>query len=187
MISSQFLTLTMRFGISILLVFVLVSCSDLTTSDFESKVEALITKTDSLEEQNRNIKIENLTSIQIWSDSLDKKIRQLFKPVPYEVGKQIVAFTELRQNLAPFKTSDSLITSYLTSSKTQLIHLKSDIANGSGKRTMYEKHIIEETAKLDSLSFEVIKRDSVGKSIIATFNELQSSLESNLNDILLKE
>lgn len=177
----------MHWKFFILFSILLTSCVEISNHEFLSEVETLISEVDSLESKYRTTHIDNIKSIKLWSDSMDLKIRRLFKPVPFEVGKKITAFAEVKNDLEPFETSDSIIKNTLIHRKTQLIHLKSDIENGSGKRGHYQDYIGAEKLKVDSLKFLVYQRDSVRIRIISTFNELEYSLDSNLNEIFLRE
>lgn len=177
----------MRATLIILLIITLVSCVEISNNEYLADIEELITEVDSLEVKHKSIQIRELRDIQKWSDSVDLKIRKLFKPVSFEVGKQIVAFAQLRGDLEPFMGADTLINNRLIDQKTQLIHLRSDIENGSGKRSQYKTFVSTEKSKVDSLSQVIFKRDSVRIMIIRTFKELEFSLDSNLNEIFLKE
>lgn len=177
----------MHWRILILVTVLLTSCVEISNNEFLTEVDEMISKVDSLETKHRSAQISNLQAINNWSDSVDLKIRKLFKPVPYDIGKKITAFAELRNNLEPFISSDSLIHNRLIRQKTQLVHLKSDIENGSGKRSLYNDYIAVEKSNLDTLSYLIHQRDSIGKRIILTFKELEDNLDSNLNEIFLRE
>lgn len=177
----------MRVVLIILLFLSTSSCVEIANNEILEKVDSLISELDSLESQHRNSNIENLAAIEQWSDTLDLKIRKLFKPVPYEVGKKITSFAQLKADLIPFKGSDSLISDRLIHQKTQLIHLRTDIENGSGRRGQYNLYVSQESAEMDTLRQLITARDSVRTRIIRTFNELETSLDSNLNEIFSKE
>lgn len=174
--------------IPLLSLFILfTACIEISGSEQLEQVSHLIEKTDSLEIHHRSVTIDNLDEIKSWSDTVDIEVRKLFKPVPYVLGKQIASFSQLRADLGPFETSDTIISNGLISIKTRLIHLKNDIENGSGKRAHYNDFILSETTQLDSITILVLKRDSVRNRILTNFNELEPRLESNLNQILHQE
>lgn len=177
----------MRLVIIILSLLLFTSCVEVSNNEFLVETESMITEVDSLETLNRSIHVQNLHSIVKWSDSIDLKVRKLFKPVPYEIGKQITAFSQLKSDLSPFESSDTIISKRLISQKTRLIHLKTDIENGSGRRSHYNKYINSEKSNIDSLRLLIFQRDSAKTRIIRTFNELETILDSNLNVILSKE
>ena len=165
----------------------LTSCVEVSGEQKVQEVESMIIQLDSLETRSRELSIENLSEITEWGDTLDARIRKLFKPVPFNIGKQIVTFTELKGELSVFNTTDTLITKQLIIQKSQLVNLKTDIENGSGSRGQYDQYISKEQANIKQIEGLINKRDSARIRIISNFNELKSNLDSNLNVILSNE
>ncbi|MFZ9028142.1 MAG: hypothetical protein ACO2Z9_03960 [Crocinitomicaceae bacterium] len=177
----------MRKILFILTLLSFASCVEVSGEEKVMEVESMIIQLDSLETKSRELSIENLSEITKWSDTLDTKIRKLFKPVPFNIGKQIVAFTTLKGELSLFNTTDTLISKQLIIQKTQLLNLKTDIENGSGSRGRYDHYISLENTNMKQIEDLINKRDSARIRIISNFNELKSNLDSNLNVILSNE
>ena len=177
----------MRKLLFILTLLSFTSCVEVSGEEKILEVESMIVQLDSLETKSRELSIENLSEITEWSDTLDVKIRKLFKPVPFNIGKQIVSFTELKGDLSVFNTTDTLISKRLIIQKSQLVNLKTDIENGSGSRGKYDQYISKENESIEQIEALINKRDSARIRIISNFNELKSNLDSNLNVILSNE
>lgn len=177
----------MRITLLILTLLSISSCIEVSGEEQVLEVDAMIVKLDSLESKSRELTIENLSEINTWSDTLDKKIRKLFKPVPLEVGKQIVTFSELIGSLSIFNMTDTVISKQLIVQKSQLIKLQTDISNGSGSRGHYDTYISKERSNISQIEDLINTRDSARIRIISNFNELKSNLDSNLNVILSNE
>lgn len=177
----------MRKILFILALLSFTSCVEVSGKEKVMEVESMIVQLDSLETRSRELSIENLSEITKWSDTLDAKIRKLFKPVPFNIGKQIVTFTELKGELSIFNATDTLIEKRLIIQKSQLVNLKTDIENGSGSRGQYDQYISKEQANIKQIEGLINKRDSARIRIISNFNELKSNLDSNLNVILSNE
>lgn len=177
----------MRLLLFLLPILSLGSCVEVSGHEQVLEVDTLIIRLDSLETNSRELKLENLSEIKTWSDTLDLRIRKLFRPVPFIVGKQIVEFSELTDALTIFSSADTLISNRLIIQKSQLVNLKTDISNGSGKRALYDANIEAEQMNVSQIEELINIRDSARTRIITNFNALRSNLDSNLNVILLNE
>ncbi len=177
----------MRKYLFILSLISITSCVEVSGEEQVTEVETMINRLDSLESKSRRLTIDNLSEIIEWRDSLDIKIRKLFNPVPINVGKQIITFSELNSDLSIFKITDTIISKRLIRQKSRLIHLKADIENGSGSRGNYDSYISAERSNISQINDLVNTRDSARIRIISNFNELKPNLDSNLNVILSNE
>lgn len=155
--------------------------------DQNQKINGLIVKLDSLELRSRKSQLENLSLIINWSDSTDKRIRNIFKPISFNSGKQIVQFKELRNDLTAINSLDSMIPNRLIILKSQLINLRTDINNDIGSTSQNDTNILVESLNISQIEGLINLRDSGYRRIMTNFNELQSNLDSSLNVILINE
>ena len=151
------------------------------------KINGLIVKLDSLEIRSRKSQLENLSLIINWSDSTDKRIRNIFKSISFNSGKQIVQFKELRNDLTAINSLDSMIPNRLIILKSQLIDLRTDINNDIGSTSQNDTNILVESLNISQIEGLINLRDSGYRRIMTNFNELQSNLDSSLNVILINE
>ena len=151
------------------------------------KINGLIVKLDSLELRSRKSQLENLSLIINWSDSTDKRIRNIFKSISFNSGKQIVQFKELRNDLTAINSLDSMIPNRLIILKSQLINLRTDINNDIGSNSQNDTNILVESLNISQIEGLINLRDSGYRRIMTNFNELQSNLDSSLNVILINE
>ena len=151
------------------------------------KINGLIVKLDSLELRSRKSQLENLSLIINWSDSTDKRIRNIFKSISFNSGKQIVQFKELRNDLTAINSLDSMIPNRLIILKSQLINLRTDINNDIGSTSRNDTNILVESLNISQIEGLINLRDSGYRRIMTNFNELQSNLDSSLNVILINE
>ena len=151
------------------------------------KINGLIVKLDSLELRSRKSQLENLSLIINWSDSTDKRIRNIFKSISFNSGKQIVQFKELRNDLTAINSLDSMIPNRLIILKSQLIDLRTDINNDVGSNSENDTNILVESLNISQIEGLINLRDSGYRRIMTNFNELQSNLDSSLNVILINE
>ena len=147
----------------------------------------MIVKLDSLEIRSRKSQLENLSLIINWSDSTDKRIRNIFKSISFNSGKQIVQFKELRNDLTAINSLDSMIPNRLIILKSQLINLRTDINNDIGSTSQNDTNILVESLNISQIEGLINLRDSGYRRIMTNFNELQSNLDSSLNVILINE
>ena len=155
--------------------------------DQNQKINGLIVKLDSLELRSRKSQLENLSLIINWSDSTDKRIRNIFKSISFNSGKQIVQFKELRNDLKAISSLDSMIPNRLIILKSQLINLRTDINNDIGSTSQNDTNILVESLNITQIEGLINLRDSGYRRIMTNFNELQSNLDSSLNVILINE
>lgn len=155
--------------------------------DQNQKINGLIVKLDSLESRSRKSQLENLSLIINWSDSTDKRIRNIFKSISFNSGKQIVQFKELRNDLTAINSLDSMIPNRLIILKSQLINLRTDINNDIGSTSRNDTNILVESLNISQIEGLINLRDSGYRRIMTNFNELQSNLDSSLNVILINE
>jgi len=155
--------------------------------DQNQKINGLIVKLDSLELRSRKSQLENLSLIINWSDSTDKRIRNIFKSISFNSGKQIVQFKELRNDLTAINSLDSMIPNRLIILKSQLINLRTDINNDIGSTSQNDTNILVESLNISQIEGLLNLRDSGYRRIMTNFNELQSNLDSSLNVILINE
>ncbi len=155
--------------------------------DQNQKINGLIVKLDSLEIRSRKSQLENLSLIINWSDSTDKRIRNIFKSISFNSGKQIVQFKELRNNLTAINSLDSMIPNRLIILKSQLIDLRTDINNDIGSNSQNDTNILVESLNISQIEGLINLRDSGYRRIMTNFIELQSNLDSSLNVILINE
>ena len=155
--------------------------------DQNQKINGLILKLDSLELRSRKSQLEYLSLIINWSDSTDKRIRNIFKSISFNSGKQIVQFKELRNDLTAINSLDSMIPNRLTILKSQLIDLRTDINNDVGSNSENDTNILVESLNISQIEGLINLRDSGYRRIMTNFNELQSNLDSSLNVILINE
>lgn len=155
--------------------------------DQNQKINGLIVKLDSLELRSRKSQLENLSLIINWSDSTDKRIRNIFKSISFNSGKQIVQFKELRNDLTAINSLDSMIPNRLIILKSQLINLRTDINNDIGSNSQNDSNILVESLNISQIEGLINLRDSRYRRIMTNFNELQSNLDSSLNVILINE
>ena len=155
--------------------------------DQNQKINGLIVKLDSLEIRSRKSQLENLSLIINWSDSTDKRIRNIFKSISFNSGKQIVQFKELRNDLTAINSLDSMIPNRLIILKSQLIDLRTDINNDIGSTSQNDTNILVESLNISQIEGLINLRDSGYRRIMTNFNELQSNLDSSLNVILINE
>lgn len=155
--------------------------------DQNQKINGLIVKLDSLELRSRKSQLENLSLIINWSDSTDKRIRNIFKSISFNSGKQIVQFKELRNDLTAINSLDSMIPNRLIILKSQLINLRTDINNDIGSTSQNDTNILIESLNISQIEGLINLRDSGYRRIMTNFNELQSNLDSSLNVILINE
>lgn len=155
--------------------------------DQNQKINGLIVKLDSLELRSRKSQLENLSLIINWSDSTDKRIRNIFKSISFNSGKQIVQFKELRNDLTAINSLDSMIPNRLIILKSQLINLRTDINNDIGSTSRNDTNILVESLNISQIEGLINLRDSGYRRIMTNFNELQSNLDSSLNVILINE
>ena len=155
--------------------------------DQNQKINGLIVKLDSLELRSRKSQLENLSLIINWSDSTDKRIRNIFKSISFNSGKQIVQFKELRNDLTAINSLDSMIPNRLIILKSQLINLRTDINNDIGSTSQNDANILVESLNISQIEGLINLRDSGYRRIMTNFNELQSNLDSSLNVILINE
>ena len=155
--------------------------------DQNQKINGLIVKLDSLEIRSRKSQLENLSLIINWSDSTDKRIRNIFKSISFNSGKQIVQFKELRNDLTAINSLDSMIPNRLIILKSQLINLRTDINNDIGSTSQNDTNILVESLNITQIEGLINLRDSGYRRIMTNFNELQSNLDSSLNVILINE
>ena len=155
--------------------------------DQNQKINGLIVKLDSLEIRSRKSQLENLSLIINWSDSTDKRIRNIFKSISFNSGKQIVQFKELRNDLTAINSLDSMIPNRLIILKSQLIDLRTDINNDIGSTSQNDTNILVESLNISQIEGLLNLRDSGYRRIMTNFNELQSNLDSSLNVILINE
>ena len=155
--------------------------------DQNQKINGLIVKLDSLEIRSRKSQLENLSLIINWSDSTDKRIRNIFKSISFNSGKQIVQFKELRNDLTAINSLDSMIPNRLIILKSQLIDLRTDINNDIGSNSQNDTNILVESLNISQIEGLINLRDSGYRRIMTNFNELQSNLDSSLNVILINE
>ena len=155
--------------------------------DQNQKINGLIVKLDSLEIRSRKSQLENLSLIINWSDSTDKRIRNIFKSISFNSGKQIVQFKELRNDLTAINSLDSMIPNRLIILKSQLINLRTDINNDIGSTSQNDTNILVESLNISQIEGLINLRDSGYRRIMTNFNELQSNLDSSLNVILINE
>ena len=151
------------------------------------KINGLIVKLDSLELRSRKSQLENLSLIINWSDSTDKRIRNIFKSISFNSGKQIVQFKELRNDLTAINSLDSMIPNRLIILKSQLINLRTDINNDIGSNSQNDTNILVESLNISQIEGLINLRDSGYRRIMTNFIELQSNLDSSLNVILINE
>ena len=151
------------------------------------KINGLIVKLDSLEIRSRKSQLENLSLIINWSDSTDKRIRNIFKSISFNSGKQIVQFKELRNDLTAINSLDSMIPNRLIILKSQVINLRTDINNDIGSTSQNDTNILVESLNISQIEGFINLRDSGYRRIMTNFNELQSNLDSSLNVILINE
>ena len=155
--------------------------------DQNQKINGLIVKLDSLEIRSRKSQLENLSLIINWSDSTDKRIRNIFKSISFNSGKQIAQFKELRNDLTAISSLDSMIPNRLIILKSQLINLRTDINNDIGSTSRNDTNILVESLNISQIEGLINLRDSGYRRIMTNFNELQSNLDSSLNVILINE
>lgn len=155
--------------------------------DQNQKINGLIVKLDSLELRSRKSQLENLSLIINWSDSTDKRIRNIFKSISFNSGKQIVQFKELRNDLTAINSLDSMIPNRLIILKSQLINLRTDINNDIGSTSQNDTNILVESLNISQIEGLINLRDSGYRRIMTNFIELQSNLDSSLNVILINE
>ncbi len=155
--------------------------------DQNQKINGLIVKLDSLEIRSRKSQLENLSLIINWSDSTDKRIRNIFKSISFNSGKQIVQFKELRNDLTAINSLDSMIPNRLIILKSQLIDLRTDINNDIGSNSQNDTNILVESLNISQIEGLINLRDSGYRRIMTNFIELQSNLDSSLNVILINE
>ena len=151
------------------------------------KINGLIVKLDSLELRSRKSQLENLSLVINWSDSTDKRIRNIFKSISFNSGKQIVQFKELRNDLTAINSLDSIIPNRLIILKSQLINLRTDINNDIGSNSQNDTNILVESLNISQIEGLLNLRDSGYRRIMTNFIELQSNLDSSLNVILINE
>ena len=151
------------------------------------KINGLIVKLDSLELRSRKSQLENLSLIINWSDSTDKRIRNIFKSISFNSGKQIAQFKELRNDLTAISSLDSMIPNRLIILKSQLINLRTDINNDIGSTSQNDTNILVESLNISQIEGLINLRDSGYRRIMTNFIELQSNLDSSLNVILINE
>ena len=155
--------------------------------DQNQKINGLIVKLDSLELRSKKSQLENLSLIINWSDSTDKRIRNIFKSISFNSGKQIAQFKELRNDLTAINSLDSMIPNRLIILKSQLINLRTDINNDIGSTSQNDTNILVESLNISQIEGLINLRDSGYRRIMTNFNELQSNLDSSLNVILINE
>jgi len=155
--------------------------------DQNQKINGLIVKLDSLEIRSRKSQLENLSLIINWSDSTDERIRNIFKSISFNSGKQIVQFKELRNDLTAINSLDSMIPNRLIILKSQLIDLRTDINNDIGSNSQNDTNILVESLNISQIEGLINLRDSGYRRIMTNFIELQSNLDSSLNVILINE
>ena len=155
--------------------------------DQNQKINGLIVKLDSLELRSKKSQLENLSLIINWSDSTDKRIRNIFKSISFNSGKQIAQFKELRNDLTAISSLDSMIPNRLIILKSQLINLRTDINNDIGSTSRNDTNILVESLNISQIEGLINLRDSGYRRIMTNFNELQSNLDSSLNVILINE
>ena len=155
--------------------------------DQNQKINGLIVKLDSLELRSRKSQLENLSLVINWSDSTDKRIRNIFKSISFNSGKQIVQFKEFRNDLTAISSLDSTIPNRLIILKSQLINLRTDINNDIGSISQNDSNILVESLNISQIEGLINLRDSRYRRIMTNFNELQSNLDSSLNVILINE
>ena len=155
--------------------------------DQNQKINGLIVKLDSLELRSKKSQLENLSLIINWSDSTDKRIRNIFKSISFNSGKQIAQFKELRNDLTAISSLDSMIPNRLIILKSQLINLRTDINNDIGSTSQNDTNILVESLNISQIEGLINLRDSGYRRIMTNFNELQSNLDSSLNVILINE
>ncbi len=155
--------------------------------DQNQKINGLIVKLDSLEIRSRKSQLENLSLIINWSDSTDKRIRNIFKSISFNSGKQIVQFKEIRNDLTAINSLDSMIPNRLIILKSQLIDLRTDINNDIGSNSQNDTNILVESLNISQIEGLINLRDSGYRRIMTNFIELQSNLDSSLNVILINE
>ena len=151
------------------------------------KINGLIVKLDSLELRSRKSQLENLSLVINWSDSTDKRIRNIFKSISFNSGKQIIQFKELRNDLTAINSLDSIIPNRLIILESQLINLRTDINNDIGSNSQNDTNILVESLNISQIEGLINLRDSGYRRIMTNFIELQSNLDSSLNVILINE
>lgn len=198
----------MKIGtLSILILCLAAACSDIDREEQLKKVDSLRVQVDSLQVALQEHQIDTLAQLRNYVMSLETRIRNNYTAdtIDVSLGEKMEKFRQLKKFFMAERESEgekeneglnhqTLGSAYMAvqrgiiSEKTALSRLKSDIANGFGKRDKYNEYISFEAEKVNQLSvllkdYKTHKEKIIGdfKGVYADLNVYVTKLEAEKN------
>jgi chromosome segregation ATPase len=166
------------FVISILLIFLAYSCSDIKKNERLERIGNMEKSLDSLDNKMNSEQIDSLADMQLAAQGVELRIKNNYKldTINLEFGKKMDAYKRMRRAIPKLKGNWEKVKKGIKEMRNSLINLKSDIENNSGKREKYDEYIKFEQNKLNQISL-LLKECVDGKQkIIDTYSKLHIEL-----------
>ena len=170
----------MKRSLFFMIVLVLLSCSDFEQKQQLKRVETLLNKTKVAQANFLSSFPDTLGSMRqnMMNLQLFLKTHVLLDSVDRSYAADMDAYKLARKKIKPINKQYVVLKSAFQEERTRLLQLKSDIANGFGKRQKYDQYIQTETKNVSLL----IRRSNELKqeihSLLDKYNMLHPKLSA---------
>lgn len=139
--------------LSILLILIAGSCSDLKKGEQLKAIDAMNTTLDSINTVLIENEIDTLPALITATIGVELRIKNNYysDTIDMELGKKMDAFKRMRKMLGPLNNTFITLRTGTKEEKEILQKLKMDIENGNGDRKKYPEYVSFEQNKVDQL------------------------------------
>lgn len=164
--------------VSIIVVFLTYSCSDIKKNERLESIEKMEKSLDSLDNKMKSEQIDSLADMQLAAQGVELRIKNNYKldTINLEFGKKMDSYKRMRRAIPKLKGNWEKVKKGIKEMRNSLMNLKSDIENNSGKREKYDEYIKFEQNKLNQISLLLKECVDGKKKIIDTYSKLHIEL-----------
>jgi len=174
----------MRYLFSLLIIVSIVSCSDMDRGKQLRKIQTIDNTLDSIQTVLiDNSDLEEIQFIQGCKKDLSSRILSSQDTISFELAIMLDVYNNAMNNINPLIIQRSVLDSNIIKQKEDLLSLKLDIENGSGKRNEYDEYINFESNKTEQLRNELITFIEMRNTLFEVQAEYYQKIENQFNKV----
>ena len=174
----------MRYLFSLLIIVSIVSCSDMDRGKQLRKIQTIDNTLDSIQTVLiDNSDLEEIQFIQGCKKDLSSRILSSQDTISFELAIMLDVYNNAMNNINPLIIQRSVLDSNIIKQKEDLLSLKLDIENGSGKRNEYDEYINFESNKTEQLRNELITFIEMRNTLFEVQAEFYQKIENQFNKV----
>ena len=174
----------MRYLFSLLIIVSIVSCSDMDRGKQLRKIQTIDNTLDSIQTVLiDNSDLEEIQFIQGCKKDLSSRILSSQDTISFELAIMLDVYNNAMNNINPLIIQRSVLDSNIIKQKEDLLSLKLDIENGSGKRNEYDEYINFESNKTQQLRNQLITFIEMRNTLFEVQAEYYQKIENQFNKV----